>query len=127
MSKLLPALHRSRIGRAAVVAALAFVTFSCTSPDRGTRHPSPTADEKYLVDAYVRVTRARERVSVSYLESDSLFAALDSTVDTTRIANTIRLLNADPDRWVVVFETIARELRPPDPPNVDEAELEDTR
>jgi len=39
-------------------------------------------------------------------KSDSLFAVLDSTVDTLRIARTMRHLEADPDRWALVFQSI---------------------
>jgi hypothetical protein len=121
------AFHWSRIGRVALVMALASVSCYCTRPDGETKNPAPTADETYLIDAYVRITQAREAESVSYLKSDSLFAALDSTVDTTRIANTIRALNADPDRWLVVFERIEQALRPPGASGDGEPVSEDAR
>lgn len=63
-------------------------------------------NEVYLVDSYVKVRQASDMHSVNALKSDSLFAALDSTIDTLRIANTIRELNMDPDRWVLVFRNI---------------------
>jgi len=102
--------HGSRIGRVAFVIAVTSVSCYCTSPDSYTTNPALTADERYLVDAYVSVARARTLSDVNHLKSDSLFAALDSTLDTTRIANTIRDLNGDPDRWLVVFEKIERKL-----------------
>ena len=72
-----------------------------------------TAEEAYLADAYVSVAQARDLYAVNYLESESLFTMLDSTIDTTRIANTIRELNKDPDRWLLVFESIQRDLTAP--------------
>lgn len=102
--------HWSRIGRVAFVIALASVSCYCTGPDSYTTNPTLTSDESYLVDAYVRVARARTLGDVNRLKSDSLFAALDSTLDSARIANTIRDLNGDPDRWLVVFEKIERRL-----------------
>ncbi len=63
-------------------------------------------DETYLVDSYVKVREASDMHYVSDFKSDSLFAVLDSTLDTLRIANTIRALNRNPDRWTLVFRSI---------------------
>jgi hypothetical protein len=84
--------------------------------------PELTEEETYLVDTYLGLAEARDRYTVNYLESESLFTMLDSTIDTTRIANTIRELNEDPDRWLAVFETIERRLEAD-----DGSELEDPR
>jgi hypothetical protein len=63
-------------------------------------------NENYLVESLVKVREARDEYSVNALISDSLFTFLDSTIDTLRIANTIRELNLDPDRWVLIFRKI---------------------
>lgn len=68
------------------------------------------ADEAYLVDSYVRIAGARDLAAATPLKSESLFAALDSTIDTTRIANTIRALDEDPNRWILVYRTIEGDL-----------------
>ena len=91
--------------------AVVLLSSYCTGPDNQTKITGLTEDEVYLIDAYVDVARARDRHAVSYLESESLFTRLDSTIDTTRIANTIRILNRDPDRWLLVFESIERDLK----------------
>ncbi len=83
----------------------------CTTPDSETSIAELSPDETYLVDAYVRVAMARDLYSISPLKSDSLFVALDSTIDTLRIANTIRDLNRDPDRWLLVYQDIERRLK----------------
>lgn len=85
----------------------------CTTPDTQTTIAQLSADEAYLVDTYVHVAEARDAHFISPLKSDSLFAALDSTIDTLRIANTIRGLNQDPDRWVLVFRSIESRLKTP--------------
>lgn len=73
--------------------------------------PSPLSpDEIYLVDAYVRVRRAGSLFSYQRAVGDSLLANLAGEVDTLRVARTIASLNANPERWVVVFETIEHEL-----------------
>jgi len=69
-----------------------------------------TADEAYLVDTYVRIAEARDLHTVNYLKSDSLFAVLDSTTDSLRIANTIRDLDLTPDRWALVFRSIEQAM-----------------
>ncbi len=51
-------------------------------------------------------------VGANHAKSESLFAALDSTIDTTRVSNTIRKLNADPDRWLAVYRGIEKAMGP---------------
>jgi hypothetical protein len=67
-------------------------------------------DEAYLVGAYVRIAEANDVRNVSYARSESLFSVLDSTIDTTRVSNTIRQLNSNPDRWILVFRSIEKAL-----------------
>lgn len=100
-----------RIGRPLIVAAAVLSSAYCSGPDDQSRLESLSVDEAHLVNTYVKITLARDEYSVSYLKADSLFAVLDSTTDTLRIANTIRELNKDPDRWLSVFQHIQRQLR----------------
>jgi hypothetical protein len=104
-----------------VIAAVLLSSY-CTGPDNQPKIPELSEEEVYLADAYLRVADARDLYAVNYLKSESLFTVLDSTIDTTRIANTIRELNRDPDRWLVVFERIQRELD-----SSQERESKDTR
>jgi hypothetical protein len=92
--------------RIGVVAALISVSSYCTHGGNETTNAQLSPDEAYLVDAYVRIAEAKDVSNVSYAKSESLFAALDSTIDTTRVSNTIRKLNSDPDRWIAVFRGI---------------------
>lgn len=101
-----------RAGQVAFVILVTCLSSYCTSPDKQTEINPLTDDEAYLVDAYVRVAKARELASVTPLKSDSFFAPLDSTVDTTRIANTIRALEKDPDRWILIFQSIEHDMNP---------------
>ena len=68
-------------------------------------------DEIYLIDAYVDILRARSHYPHKPAVADSFFAVLDSTIDSVRIANIIRDVNQEPERWVVIFEEIERKLR----------------
>jgi len=88
------------------VLSLVIVTSYCTPNENQTEIMELSPDEDYLVDFYLAVREASDLFSVNALTSDSSFAAIDSTIDTLRIANTIRELNADPDRWVLVFRSI---------------------
>jgi len=92
------------------VIAVVLLSSYCTGPDNQPKTPELSEEEIYLADAYLTVADARDLYAVNYLKSESLFTVLDSTIDTTRIANTIRELNRDPDRWLAVFERIQREL-----------------
>lgn len=65
-----------------------------------------SSDETYLVETYVKIADARDLHTVNYLKSESLFTVLDSTTDSLRIANTIRGLNMDPERWLTIFRSI---------------------
>jgi hypothetical protein len=103
----------SRIGQVAVVVLVTCMSSYCTSPDKQTKIAKLSADEHYLVEMYVRAAGARDLHAISPLKSDSLFTRLDSTIDSTRIANTIRALNEDPDRWLLIFENIELDLARP--------------
>lgn len=83
---------------------------SCEQPDRSDP-PELTEDERYLIDAYVDVRRAGSNYPHNPAEAESLFAVLDSTIDSVRIANTIRDISEDPERWMVIFEEIEEQLR----------------
>ncbi|UCH82898.1 MAG: hypothetical protein JSW50_10515 [Candidatus Latescibacterota bacterium] len=93
------------------VLLLVIVTSYCTPSENQTEIMELSPDETYLVDSYLAVREASDLYSVNVLISDSSFAALDSTIDTLRIANTIRELNSDPDRWVLVFRSIEEKRR----------------
>lgn len=106
------AYNRLAFGRLLGVIVLILVSSYCTGPENQTKIEELSEDEAYLVQAYVQVAKARDLRTVSYSKSDSLFAVLDSTIDTTRIANTIAGLNEDPDRWYIIFSSIERDLNP---------------
>jgi hypothetical protein len=96
----------SRLGRIVTVLALVFVSSYCTKEESPTLNAELTPDETYLVETYVKLADARDLHAVNYLKSESLFTVLDSTTDSLRIANTIRDLNLEPERWLVIFRSI---------------------
>lgn len=106
-----------------LIAALATVLMvSCDRGDEQRQAADFSEDEQYLIDAYVKIKRA----SADYLNqrevAENALARLDSTIDETRIANTIQMLNKNPERWADVFreiETILREV--PDKKELEEA------
>ena len=105
------ALRLPRIGQLAVVILVTCLSSYCTSPDKHTKITVLSPDERYLVDSYVRIATARNLADATPLKSESLFTALDSTIDSTRIANTIKGLNGDPDRWIPVYDAIEHAMR----------------
>ena len=99
-----------RLSRTVLIAALVFVSSYCTDGESQTEIAALSKDETYLVDTYVRLAEARDLYSVTYFKSESLFAAIDSTIDSLRIANTIRELKLNPERWVLVFRSIEQAM-----------------
>jgi hypothetical protein len=95
-----------------LAAALAAGAGSCgrTDTDRSDSREL-SKDEIYLIDAYVEIKLARGYYPSDPAVADSLFAVLDSTIDSARIANTIQSLNQEPERWALIFEEIERRLR----------------
>jgi hypothetical protein len=110
----------------AVVASLVLVSSYCTKRDNQVENAPLTVDETYLVESYARIEAARELGGVTHAKSESLFTVLDSTIDRNRISNTIRALNADPDRWLAVYRGIEKAMEkqsrksPPDEPSPEE-------
>ena len=95
-----------RFGRICIVVALVFVSSYCTKNENQTTITELSIDEAYLVETYAKIADARDLHTVNYLKSESLFTVIDSTTDSLRIANTIRDLNMDPGRWLIIFRSI---------------------
>lgn len=73
--------------------------------------PSPlSGDERYLIDAYLRVRRAGALHTYQRPMADRILDSLASDIDTLRVARTIAALNATPERWAFVFKTIEDRL-----------------
>jgi hypothetical protein len=71
------------------------------------RQPSPlSTDELYLVDAYLKVRTAGAFYPNQPHVADSLLARLAGEVDTLRVERTITALNATPERWAFILQTI---------------------
>jgi hypothetical protein len=108
------------------VAALVLLSSYCAHRDNQAENAPLTSDEIYLVESYARIEAARALSAVNHAKAESLFAALDSTIDRSRVSNTIRTLNADPDRWLAVYRGIEKnmgdrtEKRSPDEPLSEE-------
>lgn len=104
--------YPTRILLICLAAALALATGACKSGDDDGAGPvALSEDEMYLIDAYIDVKDARSYYPQNPIEAESLFTVLDSTIDTVRIANTIRDINRTPERWLVILEEIEKQLR----------------
>jgi hypothetical protein len=104
--------YPTRILLSFVAAALIVVPAACNrseTPDPLTRELSE--DEWYLIEAYAGIKHARSFYSSNPEYAESLFTVLDSTIDSDRIANTIRDTNEYPERWEKIFEQLERTMR----------------
>jgi hypothetical protein len=95
----------------------------CGNEKKSLQNRPLTKDELYLARSYAKVADARDRLLKDPVSAESLFVQLDSTIDTLRISNTIKMLNENPDRWAFVFLEIEKELRA----SSQGENLEDTR
>jgi hypothetical protein len=95
------------------IAASFLVCLATCSRNEGTDTASRelSEDELYLIEAYANIKHARSYYPLKPAIAESLFVVLDSTIDSLRIAITIRALNEEPDRWEMIFEQLERTLR----------------
>ncbi len=85
------------------------LALACASREKPSDAPL-TADENYLVDSYVRVRRAGAMYPYQRVLADSLLDRLAGEVDTVRVARTTAALNANPERWTLIFQTIEERM-----------------
>lgn len=93
-----------------VFAAVLVATVICCGSEKKPSNPALTPDERYLVDAYVRVRRAGALLPVQHQVADSLLTRLSGEVDTLRVARAVAALNATPERWTFILEKIEERL-----------------
>jgi len=96
-----------------VFAAVLIATVICCGAEEKTSSTSLSPDERYLVDAYVRVRRAGAMLPNQPEVGDSVLAHLAGEVDTVRVARAIASLNATPERWSFIFQKIEEALGVP--------------
>ena len=96
-------------------AAVLVATVICCGAEEKPSNATLSPDERYLVDAYVRVRRASAIFSQQHEVGDSVLARLAGEVDTVRVARTIASLNTTPERWTIILRRIEEELSPPPP------------
>jgi hypothetical protein len=95
-----------------VFAAVLVLFISCQASEKpDDRGLSP--DEDYLVESYVRVRRAGAMFPHQRVLADSLLDRLAGEIDTVRVARTTAALNANPERWTVIFQTIEERMGNP--------------
>lgn len=97
-----------------LITILGALLLSHASCAKGGSHPEQlelSDDEKYLVLAYAQLRYAENLYPDRPETAESLFTDLHSSIDSTRIANTIRLINNTPDRWIIIFRKIEEMLQ----------------
>ena len=91
-------------------AAVLVATVICCGSEKKPANTALSPDERYLVDAYVRVRRAGALLPVQHEVGDSLLTRLSGEVDTVRVSRAIATLNATPERWSFILRKIQDEL-----------------
>ena len=84
---------------------------SCSKDNPSQDQETLTNDESYLIDTYIKIIKAENLYQSDSTKAEDLFAAIDSTLDSLRIANTISSLNKKPDRWVNIFRILNEKLK----------------
>lgn len=93
-----------------VLTAVLVATVICCSAGEKSPDTSLSADERFLVEAYVRVRRAGAMLPNQPEAGDSVLAHLAGEVDTVRVARVIAALNATPERWTFIYQQIEEAL-----------------
>jgi hypothetical protein len=93
-----------------VFAAVLVATVICCGSEKKPANTALSPDERYLVDAYVRVRRAGALLPMQHEVGDSLLTRLAGDVDTVRVSRAIASLNATPDRWSFILQKIQESL-----------------
>ena len=93
-----------------VFAAVLVATVICCGAEDKSSSTTLSSDERYLVDAYVRVRLAGAMLPNQPEVGDSVLAHLAGDVDTLRVARAIAALNATPERWSFIFQKIEETL-----------------
>lgn len=94
-----------------VVVVLALLA-TCTTKEKP-NHTELSPDETYLVESYVRVRRAGAMFPYQRVLADSLLDRLAGEIDTVRVARTTATLNANPERWTLIFQTVEERMGDP--------------
>ncbi len=90
--------------------AAVLVLFASCNPKEKPGDPGLSPDETYLVESYVRVRRAGAMFPHQRVLADSLLDGLAGEIDTVRVARTTASLNANPERWILVFQAIEERM-----------------
>jgi hypothetical protein len=93
-----------------VFAAVLVATVICCGSQKKPANTALSPDERYLVDAYVRVRRAGALLPVQHQVGDSLLTRLAGEVDTVRVSRAVAALNATPERWTFILQKIQDSL-----------------
>lgn len=94
-----------------LLATAVIVVGSCGGDGDRTEQTPFSEDESYLIEAYIQIKHAGSKYRYQQAVAESLFTRLDSTIDSVRIANTIRTINQTPERWGAIFQKIEDNLR----------------
>jgi hypothetical protein len=102
----------SRFALLASVALALFLFGSCQTPDpiAKEKQRTLTADERYLVQYYMKLAQLRENLHDNPVEAQEKQSALRSEIDSTRIHRALDELEKNPERWLSIYSRI-NELR----------------
>ena len=83
------------------------VCASCGGPAGKDTDATLTADERYIVLLYMKITETRANLQDNPEEDGKQWEALREEFDSERVQAAIDRLSEDPERWIAVYERIA--------------------
>lgn len=73
---------------------------------RNKKDKTLTADERYIVELYMKITEVKENLQDNPEERDKKYEELRQEIDTERVRKILLELEKDPERWLTVYTRI---------------------
>ncbi|MFO7914662.1 MAG: hypothetical protein R6U43_03105 [Candidatus Krumholzibacteriales bacterium] len=89
-----------------ILASLAFFAGCSENDTDRARDRTLTADERYLVQLYVKIHKLETNLQNNPEELSKKLAELRGRADSTRINRTLRDLEKEPVKWIAVYNRI---------------------
>ena len=112
-------LYTSRGHYALVLLIVTVLLSACQYPDpvKEQKVRTLTADERYIVELYMKITEVEENLQDNPEERDKKYEELRQEIDPERVRRILLEMEKDPERWLTVYSRINKLLMRSSPKN----------